>query len=57
MISSLSADQKGKHKKKWNCTCMPPDGGILCGQGVADLHADPWLFHIPITSNTQLTSR
>ncbi len=28
---------------------MPPDGGLLCGLGVADLRADPWLFYMLIT--------
>jgi len=32
---------------------MPPDGGLLCGLGVADLRADPWLFYMPITSRKQ----
>lgn len=30
---------------------MPPVGGLLCKQGVADLHADPWLFCMPITKS------
>ncbi len=29
---------------------MPPIGGLLYNQGVADLRADPWLFCIPITN-------
>ena len=41
---------KSKNKKKQNCTCMPPDGGLLYGLGVADLRADPWLFYMPITN-------
>jgi hypothetical protein len=28
----------------------PPDGGLLCGLGVADLRADPWLFYMLITT-------
>jgi len=32
------------NKKKQNCICMLPDGGLFCGLGVADLRADPWLF-------------
>jgi len=28
---------------------MPPDRGLLCGLGVADLRADPWLFCMLIT--------
>jgi len=28
---------------------VPPDGGLLCGLGVADLRADPWLFYMLIT--------
>jgi hypothetical protein len=36
---------------------MPPDGGLLCGQGVADLRADAWLSYMPITNNAQLTWR
>jgi len=33
---------------------MPPDGGLLCGLGVADLRADPWLFYMPITSDASI---
>ncbi len=29
---------------------MPPEGGLLCGLGVADLRADLWLFYMLITS-------
>jgi hypothetical protein len=42
--------QKSNLKKKLNCVCVPPVGGLLCNQGVADLHAYPWLFWMPITT-------